>query len=371
MEKELKLKTAGDTHTTEIRFGIDFVLEKRLPEIVEETEKKVVVITDNVVEKLVAPKIDHLDLTIFSFPAGESSKSRETKSMLEDALLSHHFGKDSLLISLGGGVVGDVGGFVAATYCRGIPLIQIPTTLLGMVDAAIGGKTGVNTPYGKNMIGAFHPPNEVLIDGAFLSTLPEEEWTNGVAELLKAGLIASPELFNSLRDEHHKWEARDLSLIMQQIFHGVDIKRDIVEEDPFEQKGIRRILNFGHTIGHALERLENYEIRHGSAIAIGMLVSCYISEKMGLLESSAFAMIRETIEQYKIPLVLPREYTLDELIQTLAIDKKSLKTIPRLVLLNAIGSVHPFDGEYCSEVDFPLLDEAISWMHSQFVKGHG
>jgi len=371
MEKELKLKTGRSGSITEIELGIDFALKTRLPEILEERERKVAILTDSLVEKLLAPQIEHLDLKIFSFPAGEASKTRETKQILEDHLLSHNFGKDSLLITLGGGVVSDLGGFVAATYARGVPLIHIPTTLLGMVDAAIGGKTAVNTPYGKNMIGAFHPSEEVLIDGALLSTLPEEEWTNGVVELLKAGLVASPDLFHSLRDHHSQWKERDLPFIMEQIAQGVEIKKGIVEEDPLEEKGIRRILNFGHTIGHALEILEEYALPHGRAVAMGMLVSCYVSEKMGLLAEETVAMIHETFDLYQIPLKLTKEHNLDEFIKILALDKKSLKASPRLVLLDEIGSVAPFEGEYCTEIEFSLLDEALSWMHNQFVKGDG
>lgn len=369
MEKELKLKTHWPAFVSKIAFGTDFALSEALPEIVDETDRRVVVITDTNVEKLFAPQFEHLDLKIFSFPPGEASKTRETKAMLEDNLMSHNFGRDSLIISLGGGVVCDVAGFLASTYCRGVPLIQIPTSLLAMVDASVGSKTGVNTPYGKNMIGTFYPPEKVLIDGLFLSTLPPKQQTNGIVEMIKAGLIASPALFSAMKTHVDKWLSNDLEFIMERVYESVIIKKEIVEEDPEEEGGIRRCLNLGHTFGHALEILGDFDLEHGEAIAIGMLVAGYISVKMDLLSEEEFEEIKEIFAAYEIPLKLLKKHSLDDLMRILARDKKSLKASPRLVLLESIGSVAPFEGEFCTEVDFPLLEEAINWMNKEFYHG--
>ena len=368
MDKEFKLKTHWKTQTTQVQFGINFALSKKLPELLETEERKVAIITDTHVENLYQEQIEHFDLKLFSFPAGEASKIRETKAMLEDHLLSHNFGRDSLVIGLGGGVVGDIVGFLAATYCRGISHIQIPTSLIGMVDAAVGGKAAVNTPYGKNMIGAFYPPEAVWIDGGFLATLGEKQLKSGIVEMIKAGLIESPSLFDAMRENADKWKTHNLEFIMDRIYESVAIKRDIVEEDPEEEKGTRRILNFGHTFGHALEMLEDYQIEHGEAVAIGILVACFISNKMELLSKDAFEEIWEIFKIYQIPLHISAEHSLDDVMAALVLDKKALKASPRLVLLEAIGQVAPFDGEFCTEVEFPLIEEAITWMHEQFYR---
>lgn len=350
MKKELKTKT------TRIYFGEPF--EKKLANLLETETRRCVIFADSNVEKLYQEKLDTLDCHLFSFPAGESSKTREMKAMLEDDLLSHNFGRDTLIIGIGGGVTSDLSGFLASTYMRGVGHIQIPTTLLAMVDAAVGGKTGVNTLYGKNMIGAFHPPEEIWIDEAFLSTLPKKQVTNGVVEIIKAGLIASPSLFKSMQENTN---------MMDRIYESIVIKADTVDQDPLEEKGIRRILNLGHTFGHAIEVLENFQIQHGEAVAIGILTSCYISNQMGILPEKDFAKIEEIFKKYEIPLKLTKTHPIDSYMSLFAIDKKSVKASPRFVLLESIGKVASFDEEYCSEVQFQLLEEAISWMHRRFV----
>jgi len=371
MDKQIKLKVSHPSHTTQIHFGIDFALSKHIPRMLDETDRKVALITDTQIEKRYGPVLEKLDLKVFSFPEGEAQKNRKTKEMLEDHLLSHQFGRDSLLIGLGGGVVTDLTGFLASNYCRGVPVIFVPTTLLGMVDAAIGGKTGINTPFGKNMIGSFYPPEEVIIDGSFLSTLPKHEWTNGVVELLKAALIASPSLFESMNSQIDLWNAQDLPFIMDQIFEGIQIKKEVVERDPFEKRGERRILNFGHTIGHAIEQFEEYKIPHGQAVAIGILAACYISEKMGLLGSNTRLNIEKAFRLFHIPLEITKEISFDALVKALSIDKKSQGSIPRMVLIEGIGRVAAFNGEYCTQVDFSLIDETLIWIHKNFLKSHG
>lgn len=350
--------------------GIDFVFQKALPHLLDETDKRVALITDSAVEKLYGAFLEKLDVQVFAFPAGEVHKTRQTKELLEDHLLSHQFGKDTLLIGLGGGVVTDLTGFLASTYCRGVPVILIPTTLLAMVDGAIGGKTSVNTPFGKNMIGSFHPSEEVWIDGAFLSTLPQHEWTNGVVELFKGALVASQPLFAKMRSHLSSWEEKDIPFIMDQIVEAIQIKKAVVERDPFEKKGERRILNFGHTFGHAIEQLEGYQIPHGQAVAIGILAACFISEKMGLLDASTYRKVEETFRLFHIPLRINQEYNLDPFINALSIDKKAQNAVPRMVLLEEIGRACPFDGDYCTPIDFALIDETLAWIHKTFLRKH-
>lgn len=368
MEKELKLKTSWQSQTTHIQFGVDFALSTELAKLCEDATSRIALVTDSHLEKLYQSQIEHLDLKIFSFPAGEENKTRETKEMLEDHLLSHNFGRDCMIVALGGGVVGDVAGFLASTYCRGVPYIQIPTSLLAMVDSSVGGKTGLNTPYGKNMVGTFYPPKEVWIDGVFLKTLPEEQWGNGLVEMIKAGLIASPSLFESLKTSTGRIQSRDLEFILERIYESVAIKREIVEHDPEEEKGMRRMLNLGHTFGHALEVMENYKLPHGRAVAMGILASSFASNSLGHLNQATLEEIKAIFTQYGIKLSYEHEHTLDEWMSVLARDKKSLRGSPRIVMLDAIGSVLSFGGEYCDELEFPLLEKTLNWTHENFYR---
>jgi 3-dehydroquinate synthase len=303
-----------------------------------------------------------LDVTLFSFPAGEAEKSRERKTQLEDALIAKHFGRDAGIIALGGGVTTDLIGYLASTFCRGVPLIHVPTTLLGMVDAAIGGKTGVNTPFGKNLVGTFYPADKILIDPTVLLSLPEEEWTNGMAEIIKYALIKSPQLFHQLHQKDWKLPSNLETIIYECIL----IKAQIVETDYEETSGLRRILNFGHTIAHAIELLEHYAISHGEAVAIGMLVESRISLKMGLLSLEAFQKIETLIRSFPFRLKLNQAIHSEQIHSALTSDKKSVKGVPRFVLLKQIGECGAFEGEYCTSVPLPILEEAIAWMVALF-----
>ncbi|NGX40096.1 MAG: 3-dehydroquinate synthase [Chlamydiae bacterium] len=360
MEKERKRKS-----DSLYSFGKYFVLEERLPSLFK-TNQRVVVITDTNVEKLYGSKLPPFE--VFSFPAGEHSKTRETKERLEDELLSRGFGRETLFIGLGGGVVTDLTGFLASTFCRGAPHILIPTTLLGMVDAAIGGKSGVNTPYGKNLIGTFYPPQEVLIDGAFLSSLPPKEMNNGIVEMIKVGLVRSEEFLAKMASSFDQWKEGDLSFLMDIIFEAASIKIGIVEEDPFEKKGLRRILNFGHTFAHAIEVANEYKVAHGEAVAIGILIACLISKRVGLLSNEHCVEIREIFDRYQIPLKLPHPLSPEEILPLLARDKKNQSNTPRLVLLEGIGTAASFNSVYCTEVRGHLLEEAIQFANEHFVE---
>jgi len=261
-------------------------------------------------------------------PPGESSKTREWKARIEDQMLEAGFGRDCQIIAFGGGVINDLAGFVAATYCRGVAWIAIPTTLLAMVDASIGGKVAVNAPLGKNMIGAFHPPEEVIVDFNLLKSLPEREWKNGVAEIIKYGLIKDPSLLEAPRS-------------LKAIKRSIAIKKEIVAADP-KEKGLRRILNFGHTVGHALEQLSDYQLSHGEAVAMGMRVATRMSglrkEEIARVEA---CLDREGFEE--IPLS-------EKILEVIKLDKKARNGLPRFVLLEEIGKVRSFAGEYCREI---------------------
>lgn len=302
-----------------------------------------------------------LDVVLLTIPSGETYKSREEKEKLENTLFEKRFGRDTCIIALGGGVVTDLAGYVAATYCRGVPLVMIPTSLLGMVDASIGGKTGVNVPYGKNLLGCIHQPKSVWIDPSILRTLPLQEMRNGVVEMVKHGLIGDPAFFHYLEEHADRLLKLEDSVLEKSIFESCRIKKEIVEEDE-KENGKRRLLNFGHTIGHALEKLTHYALPHGEAVAIGLLVESRLSVLMGHLQAHSFNRIEEILKSYTLPLKLPHQLTIPSILEALQLDKKSLKGKPRFVIIEEIGSPLSFDFAYCTNVDEKLISNALQWM---------
>lgn len=301
-----------------------------------------------------------LQTDIISFPPGESCKSRKTKEMIEDQLLQLKCGRDTALIALGGGVTTDLVGFVASTYNRGIPLIMIPTSLMAMVDACIGGKNGVDVPQGKNLIGSLYQPQCVFIDIDTLKTLPEEELRNGIVEMIKHGLIADAAYFTFLQTHAKTFLARDAATLEEGIYTSCIIKKTIVEDDE-KENGKRRLLNCGHTIAHAVEHLTHFEIAHGEAVGIGIIIEAYISNKLGYLSDEDFQAILGIFESYGIPLKSLSHLDPLHILEATAFDKKSLQGKSRYVLLQKIGVPLPFDGAYCTTIDESLLLEALTW----------
>ncbi|MDZ7631421.1 MAG: 3-dehydroquinate synthase [Gemmatimonadaceae bacterium] len=281
---------------------------------------RVAVVSDDVVAPLYAGRIAAAlgedRSTLIAVPTGEEQKTRVTWARITDALLDARFGRDSLLIALGGGVVGDLTGFVAATYLRGIPVLQVPTTLLAMVDASIGGKTGVDTVHGKNLVGAFHPPVAVLADLDTLQTLPVLERINGMAEALKHGVICDADYFDQVA-------ATDITRADWQaiVTRSVEIKTSVVAADEREH-GLRKTLNFGHTIGHAVEQLMDYRVPHGACVAFGMLVETRIAVAMGLCDPSLEGRLQSAIERFGLPTGVPGILTPEAIVDATASDKK-------------------------------------------------
>lgn len=304
-----------------------------------------------------------LEAYVFSFPAGEQSKSRQMKEQLEDQMLAKKLSRDTCLIALGGGVTTDLGGFIAATYCRGIPLVMVPTSLLGMVDACMGGKTGINVLQGKNLLGSIHHPKKILIDPAALKTLPLQALRCGIVEMIKHGLIADKSYFAELDVHCHNLLALQADIVEKAIFDSCRIKTAIVQQDVKEQ-GERYLLNFGHTVGHALENLTNYTISHGEAVAIGLLVESYLAVQLGHLQLQTLESIRSLLVKYGLPLQLPTGYSSQTIIDAMALDKKSLKGQPRFVLIKDIGHPLTLEGQYCFPVDKSIITNALEWMNN-------
>ncbi len=277
-------------------------------------------------------------LETLMIPEGETSKSLRQAEKLYDRLLELQCDRKSVLIALGGGVIGDLTGFVAATYLRGIPFVQVPTTLLAQVDSSVGGKTAVNHPKGKNMIGAFYQPKLVVADLETLRTLPEKEFRAGLAEVIKYGVIEDPELFAYLENNAEKILAQDTQCLEHIVETSCAIKARVVEKDERESD-YRRVLNFGHTIGHAIEALTGYSrYLHGEAITIGMVRAARLSEQTGRCSGEVTRRIQALVEKMGLPFRLP-DLKPEEIIQSLYLDKKTTHRKIRFVLVKDIGSI--------------------------------
>jgi 3-dehydroquinate synthase len=274
------------------------------------------------------------EATLITVPPGEQSKTLEQVGQICDQMLASGLDRESFAIGLGGGVVGDLSGFVAAVFERGIPHVQIPTTLLAMVDSSIGGKTSVNARAGKNLIGAFHPPELVIDDIDVLKTLPQRGLNQGFAEITKHAVIADAEMFRQLEDvDVNKIDFAPL------IRRNVEIKSRIVEKDENEQKGDRALLNFGHTIGHAIERAANYrDILHGEAVSLGMVAAAHVSLRKAGLAQQGRDRIVDLVRKFGLPAQLPNDFPRGKISEALKFDKKFSRGEVRFVVTPKIGS---------------------------------
>ena len=281
-------------------------------------------------------------VTLFTFPAGEANKTRDTWASLSDQMLAAHLGRDAAVIALGGGVVNDVAGFVAATYLRGVPLVQVPTTLLAMIDSSIGGKTGVDVPAGKNLLGVFHQPRVVVADPELLGSLSSVQLAAGLAEAVKHGAIADAEYFAFLEGEYAAIFAKHAPALERVVRRSVEIKAAVVAQDERE-KGKRAILNFGHTVGHAIEATSQYEVLHGEAVAIGMVYEGRLAETLGIAAMGTAQRIRAVLERLHLPVERPEGSQVEDLIAAMRTDKKVRAGEIRIALPSAIGLAYGDD----------------------------
>lgn len=271
-------------------------------------------------------------------PDGEQYKTWQTLNLIFDALLENRHTRSTTLVALGGGVVGDMTGFAAASYQRGVAFIQIPTTLLSQVDSSVGGKTGINHPLGKNMIGAFHQPEVVLIDTDSLKTLPAEEISAGLAEVIKYGLIREPGFLGWIEANLAGLMGLDAELLADAIYRSCACKAEVVAVDEREG-GLRAILNLGHTFGHAIETYTGYgSWLHGQAVGTGMLMAADLSHRLGMIADGDVARVRFIIEKAALPLSPPSGMTADDFLRLMAVDKKNVDGSLHLVLLESVGA---------------------------------
>jgi len=306
--------------------------------------KRYVVVADDRVAALygaqlgVSLKAAGLDFELLTFPHGEGSKHLTTMANLASGLAKLGVDRKDALIALGGGVTGDITGFLAAIYMRGIPFVQVPTTLLAQVDSSVGGKTGVDIPEGKNLVGAFYQPRCVYIDPQVLQTLPKEELLNGLAEVIKYGVIRDRPFFEFLEAERLAILALDLEVMAEVIERCCSNKAEVVVADEREAD-LRRILNYGHTIGHAVEAASSYRLPHGLAVAIGMVAVNRLAVDMGLLADAEAARITALLENYGLPVRMPGGFGISQIKEYLKTDKKSVGGRVFFVLPEKIGKV--------------------------------
>ncbi|GAA4653453.1 3-dehydroquinate synthase [Anaerocolumna aminovalerica] len=325
----------------------DILIENDYVQLIEELDKlgtenlKLCIVSDTNVSKLYMEELRSLlkehakTVETFVFRSGEDSKNLDTVYSLYEHLIRAKFDRKDLLIALGGGVTGDLTGYAAATYLRGIGFIQMPTSLLAMVDSSIGGKTGVDFQSYKNMIGAFHQPESVYINLSTLESLSNRQYYAGLGEIIKHGLIKEPDYYQWLKDHKDEIKSRDIPVMKEMIYRSCLIKREVVEKDP-KELGERALLNFGHTIGHAVENLTNFSLLHGECVAVGMAASCYISYKRGYLLKEELDNIIGFISSFDLP-VKVSGIDPEEIFQATAHDKKMEFGKLKFILLSEIG----------------------------------
>lgn len=313
--------------------------------------KNPIIVTDENVKRFHAEKVaaslqgSGFKPKVITIPAGEAYKTLDTINSIWHGFVENGLDRKSTVIALGGGVVGDMAGFAAATFMRGVSWVVLPTTLLSMVDASIGGKTGFDLPEGKNLIGSFYPPRLVLADPQVLKTLPEEELVSGLAEVVKAGVISGPVLFQ-MCSHGFNHAIGNLEYIVKR---AVAVKVQIIEEDPFEN-GIRTKLNLGHTVGHAVEKASGYRIRHGEAVAIGMVAEAKLAERLKVAGKGLSDAIAETLRGLNLPIAIPGGLSHHEIIRAMSLDKKKANGIVRFALPVEIGRVDMVDVENLDRV---------------------
>ncbi len=354
----------------EIHIGCD--LFSQILDFLKLISDEFVIITDTNIVELYGREFEkkmvqsNLKVHILTFAPGEESKNRKTKEKLEDEMLQRGLLRNIGVIALGGGIVTDIAGFVAATYLRGVPAIYIPTSLLGMVDASMGGKTGVNTPVGKNLIGSFYQPKAIFMDIHFLQSLPEKELREGMVEVIKYALIRDKDFFRLLEKSSDK--IKDPEFLKKIVTQSAKMKSFIVEQDEKEVSGLRQIINFGHTIGHALEQMSHYKLSHGEAIAIGSIAEAYLSYEMTLLKKEELDQIFAIFKAYGLPLQIRFSFSFEDLKKCIAMDKKAKNNIPHFVLLCEIGKVHTEKAHFSVPVPENLLQKTYQYINTNFKK---
>lgn len=367
MSKQMRVYREGE-------FDYQIVWEEDFSHLAEEIKKlnlscgKICIVSDDTVASLYGEQVKNaltclnIEIDIFTFPAGEENKNLETVKSLYSYLIEHKYGRKDILIALGGGVTGDLTGYAAATYLRGIDFIQIPTTLLAQVDSSVGGKTGVDFNQYKNMVGAFHQPRLVYMNLNTLKTLPDDQFASGMGEVLKSGLIRDGKFYEWTINHMSEIQKRIYPVLVKMIKKCCEIKSAVVESDPTEQ-GERAVLNLGHTIGHAVEKQMNFKLLHGHCVALGTIAAAYISFKREYLSTEEFYEIRDMNVGFDLPIFFEGLSSKDVLAATKS-DKKMINGQIKFILLKKIGQAY---------IDTTVTDEemldAINFINGELIDG--
>lgn len=338
----------------------DIVIESSFDQLAKELEqfdlakRKICIVTDSNVVSIYCNQLEEIlkgvsdQVVVFSFLAGEENKNLDTVKSLYEKLIIEKFDRKDMLVALGGGVVGDLTGFAAATYLRGIDFIQIPTTLLSQVDSSIGGKTGVDFDAYKNMVGAFHQPKLVYMNLSVLESLPDLQFYSGMGEILKHGLIKNEGYYIWLIEHLYEIYEKEIDTLEEMIYESCLIKSSVVEKDPKEQ-GERALLNFGHTIGHAIEKLKNFELMHGECVALGSIAAAYISWKREYITKEEFYEIRDMYVAFNLPITVSGLEP-QKILEATKSDKKMDSGQIKFILLKKMGK---------AIIDHTVTDEEI------------
>ncbi len=332
-EREYKVRITGDwrgdlSPWVSKRDRVAVIYSSAMPEIAEQLN------------------FSHSEVLLLPVPDGEAGKSSQVLDHLWSQLGRAGFTRSDLIVAIGGGTITDLGGFVAASWLRGIDWIAIPTTIAGMVDASVGGKTGINSPFGKNLIGAFHSPSSVLIDTSWLTTLSDRDFRAGLAEVVKCGFIQDPKILELLKDKSLSDVRGDAHLTIELIQRAITTKATVVSED-FKESSLREILNYGHTFGHAIERVSEYSIRHGEAVSIGLVFAAELAHDEGLLDDGLLSLHREALSSLGLPTALgsiPGAENWRALFAAIALDKKSRGSEIRFVAITELGKCTRIEG---------------------------
>jgi len=335
-----------------------------LDAIQKSSPAKIAIITDSGVKKhwgakfVASIKKSGKPVELFSFASGENNKNQKTVTNIQHALLKKKYGRDTLIIAFGGGVVGDLAGFVAATFLRGVPYIQIPTTVLAMVDSSIGGKVGIDTLYGKNTVGAFYQPKAVIADLRYIKTQKPDHVVNGLMEAIKTFFTSDKDALEFVEKLDPKDPAHDIETVEKIVKRSMQIKSGIVMRDETE-RGERMVVNFGHTIGHAVELLSKFKLAHGYCVGLGMLAEAKISELKGILHGVDRLYIEGLLKKFGVTSKPLHKFPIKKILEATRMDKKSRGGVPQYVLLKEIGSVYTENGNYAHPVPDELVERSL------------
>lgn len=345
--RRVRVSSATGAYSVHLGGGVSRLLAEEVKKVAPSC--RCALITDETVGLLWGSQVadslagSGIGATVLTVPTGEAHKTRESWAMLTDSALKVGLGRDACIVSLGGGVVGDLAGFVAATYMRGVPIIHLPTTTLAIIDASVGGKTGVDHSEGKNLIGAFHPPAAVLADPDFLETLNIARRAEGFAEAVKHGVILDVDYAVWLAQNAKQLLATEPETFTHAVARSVEMKAGIVREDEFEA-GRRQILNYGHTVGHALEAASGYTLPHGHAVATGMVLEAHIGEKLGVTKAGTAQQIAQMVDAFGLPTKYKPAASCEAIVKLMSYDKKARAGTVHIVLLEETGRVTATEG---------------------------